>query len=407
MKRTAALAVGLLALSTVASFAGDDASFDQVARGSYLAKLGDCASCHTAPGGKPFAGGVVVATPFGNLVGANITPDRATGIGTWTEADFERAMSEGIAKGGHRLYAAMPFTAYTKVAKSDDAALWAYLQTIQPVKHPVVTNRLPFPFDLRANLYGWNLLNFTPGIYAPDPAKSETWNRGAYIVQGLGHCSACHTPKNITGGDESDRFLQGAVVQGWLAPNIAADPHRGIGSWSIADITDYLKTGANRFDIASGPMADVVAHSSQYWVDSDRAAVAVYLKELGNAQAAARQPIAAGDPAMVAGKAIYADRCSSCHTGTGEGVPYLFPRLAKAPLVNNDDATSLIHVVLAGSRAGGTDARPTMPAMPSFAWELDDAEIADVLTYVRNEWGNAAPAVSPSKIANLRARLRQ
>lgn len=406
MRRVLALAMGLFALSTVALFADSDASFEQVTRGSYLAKLGDCASCHTAPGGKPFAGGVVVATPFGNLVGANITPDPATGIGTWTEEDFQRAMSEGIAKGGYHLYDAMPFTAYTKVSRSDNAALWAYLQTIEPISHFVESDQLPFPFNMRVSLYGWNFLNFTRGVFTPDSTKSEEWNRGAYIVQGLGHCGSCHTPKNLTGGDRNEQFLQGGTLQGWLAPNITADPHKGIGSWSVEDVIEYLKTGANRFDIASGPMADEVVHSSQRWTDPDLRAVAIYLKDIGDKPVTTPKPIRPDDPAMIAGKAIYADRCSACHLGSGEGTPHLFPQLANAPLVNNADATSLIRVVLAGSQAGGTDARPTTPIMPSFAWDLSDADIANVLTYVRNNWGNAAPVVTPRVVASLRTSLK-
>jgi mono/diheme cytochrome c family protein len=402
----AAVLVVIAALCAGPSVAGGNAPFGQVARGLYLARLGDCASCHTRPGGKPFAGGVAIQTPFGKLVGANITPDPETGIGTWTERDFRRALTKGIRKDGAHLYDAMPFTAFTKLSDQDIAALWAYVRTIDPVRHTVEPNQLPFPYNMRIALYGWNFLNFTKGAYRPDPAKSDAWNRGAWLVQGPGHCGSCHTPKGLTGGDKTDRFLRGGVVEGWLAPNITGDPHAGVGGWSVEDITDYLKTGANRFDIASGPMALEVANSSRYWTDADLKAVAVYLKDLIGA-GPPPAPVPAGDPAMAAGKAIYADRCSACHLGSGDGVAHLFPRLAKAPLVNNDDATSLVRVVLAGSRAGGTDARPTTPAMPSFGGTLDDANVADVLTYVRNSWGNAAPAVKAGQVADLRASLRR
>lgn len=407
MRIVTLVVAGLATLTAAVAFAAGDGSFEQVERGRYLATLGDCAACHTAPGGKPFAGGVPIQTPFGRLVGANITPDTKTGIGSWSQADFQRAMSEGIAKGGYHLYGAMPFTAYTKVTKADNAAIFAYLQTIEPVDNPIEPNQLPFPFDIRASLYAWNFLNFTQGEYVPDTTKTAEWNRGAYIVQGLGHCGTCHTPKSLTGGDKGGEFLKGYVVDGWLAPNITADPHKGVGNWSIDDLTQYLKTGANQYDIASGPMAEEVAKSSQFWNNADLKAVATYLKDIGDKTATAPQPLAPTDPVMVAGKAIYADRCSGCHVGTGEGVATLFPRLAKAPLVNNEDATSLIRVVLAGSQAGATSARPTAPIMPSFGWNLDDQEVASVLTYVRNSWGNAAPAVAPGDVAALRSSLTQ
>ncbi|PTQ73621.1 cytochrome c [Pseudomonas sp. GV071] len=395
--------LGLTLQSAHASSGAD--SYNQVEKGRYLAVVGDCTACHTVPGQPAFSGGVVIETPFGKLVGANITPDPETGLGDWTFDDFQKVMSEGHSKGGKRLYGAMPFTAYTKVRKEDNLALWAYLQTIEPVHNPVESNQLPFPFNVRTSLIGWNLLNFTQGEFVPTAEKSPQWNRGAYLVEGLGHCGTCHTPKNLIGGDKNDQFLAGSNLQGWIAPDITANAHSGIGQWSNEDLVQYLKTGANRFDIASGPMAEAVENSTQHWTDEDLMAVAVYLKD-GQATAAAPQPVAADTPAMLAGKAIYADRCSACHVPNGEGVKNLFPKLAAAPLVNSSDPTSLIRVVLAGSRAGGTEAAPTAPAMPSFAWNLSDDNIADVLTYVRNTWGNAAPAVTAGEVSNLREDLR-
>lgn len=382
-------------------------SFEQIERGRYLATLGDCTACHTSASGKPFAGGVVLATPFGDLVGANITPDDETGIGRYTEADFQRVMSEGLGKGGYHLYGAMPFTAYTKVSKADNSAIYAYLRSIEPVKNKVDTNQLPFPFSIRASLLGWNLLNFSQGEFEPNPKKSDEWNRGAYIVEGLGHCGTCHTPKSILGGDKNNQFLEGATLQDWHAPNITADPFKGIGSWSREDIVQYLKTGSNRFDIASGPMAEEVTNSSQHWTESDLNAVAAYLKDGRNTGQKPEKPVERNDPRMVAGREIYADRCSACHTPNGDGVPQLFPKLSAAPLINSDDATSLIRVVLAGSRANGTRLAPTGPAMPSFSWNLSDEDVANVLTYVRNTWGNSATAVEEDDVAELRKRLEK
>lgn len=409
MKQLSLTTAGLLVLTTTVSFAQSarEDSFEQIERGRYLSVLGDCSACHTAPGGATFAGGVVLKTPFGNLVGSNITPDFETGIGRMTEDEFQNVMSAGIGRGGYHLYGAMPFTAFTKVSKADNSAIYAYLQSLQPVKNPIDSNQLPFPFSVRTSLIVWNYLNFQKGEFKPDPAKSEAWNRGAYIVEGLGHCGTCHTPKTALGGDKNDLFLEGATLQDWYAPNITADPHKGISSWSIKDLTQYLKTGTNRFDTASGPMAEEVENSSQHWTDADLQAVAIYLKDGRNADATPPQPIAATDNRIAAGKEIYADRCSACHTPSGEGVGRLFPKLANGPLVNNDDATTLMRVVLAGSKADGTHAAPTGPIMPSFAWNLSDDDVANVLTYVRNSWGNAAPAVSASDVAAIRKSLQE
>jgi mono/diheme cytochrome c family protein len=406
MKTLLATCIGVLGLSLNIAHAATGAdSYNIVEKGRYLTTLGDCAACHTLPGKPMFSGGVVIDTPFGKLLGANITPDQVTGIGRWSFEDFQNVMSSGHGLDGKLLYGAMPYTAYTKVSREDNQAIWAYLKTVDAVDNKVETNQLPFPFSVRSSLIGWNLLNFKQGEFKPDPQKSAQWNRGAYLVEGLGHCGTCHTPKGLTGGDKADQFLGGANLQGWVAPNITANGHSGIGSWSEADIVQYLKTGANRFDIASGPMAEEVEHSSQHWQDEDLMAVAVYLKD-GAKPSEAPKPLAANTPAMVAGKAIYADRCSACHISSGEGAAHLFPKLAMAPLVNGDDPASLIRVVLSGSRAGATDAAPTAPAMPAFGWNLSDDNVADVLTYVRNSWGNAAPAVSASDVKSMREQLQ-
>jgi len=387
--------------------AGDGSdSYDLVARGRYLATLGDCTACHTLPGQPPFAGGVAIDTPFGEVLGANITPDADTGIGRWSFEDFQNTMSNGHARGGKRLYAAMPYTAYTKVTREDNRAIWAYLNSLDPVRHEVDTNQLPFPFNIRASLIAWNWLVFEEGEYRPDPDRSAAWNRGAYLVQGLGHCGSCHTPKNLIGGDKDDEFLTGSALQSWMAPDITANSHTGIGGWSEAEIVRYLKTGANRFDMASGPMAEAVEHSTQHWKDEDLSAVALYLKSLGDREQPPPEALSADTATMRTGALIYEDQCSACHTPDGEGITHLFPRLAQAPLVNSRDATSLIRVVLAGSRAVGTDAAPTAPAMPSFAWNMSDEHIADVLTYVRNSWGNAAAAVSADEVKALREEMK-
>jgi mono/diheme cytochrome c family protein len=409
MRNLMSLVLVLCTTDTIAALAGEDnQAYEKIERGRYLAVAGDCVSCHTAPGGPPFAGGAALETPFGNLIGPNITPDVATGIGAWSEEDFWRAMHDGIRKDGSRLYPAMPYPAYTKVTRDDVSAIWAYLRTLQPVRNEVQPNELRFPFNVRRPATStWDLINFTPGVFQPDPAKSDVWNRGAYLVEGLGHCGTCHTPKNITGGDRGSEALQGALLQDWYAPDLTEDPRTGIGKWSIDEIVSYLKTGANSYDIASGPMADAVSNSTSHMTDADLVAIATYLKDRAPRSGRAVTALSAGDSRMVAGKAIYEDRCAGCHSVSGAGVATLFPRLTSAPLVQSTDPTSLIRVVLIGNRAVATAAAPTAPAMPAFGWNLTDAEIADVLTYVRNTWGNAASPVQPEDVGKLRGRLQQ
>uniref|UniRef100_A0A9E8CR62 Cytochrome c n=1 Tax=Bosea sp. NBC_00436 TaxID=2969620 RepID=A0A9E8CR62_9HYPH len=406
MKKAAFLA-GLAAATILGGkgFASD--LFDRIEAGRYQAVLADCSACHTRPGGKPFAGGLPLQTPFGALVPSNITPDPETGIGTWSYADFRSALKTGIGKNGKRLYPAMPYPAYATLKESDVADLWAYFQKVEPVSNRVVSNQLPFPFSIRTSMIGWNWLNFSPQEFKPDPAKSAAWNRGAYLVNGSGHCGTCHTPKSLTGADKTGEFLRGGNLQSWYAPDLTNDPHKGLGSWSADDIVAYLKTGANRFDIASGPMAEAITQSTSKWADADLQAVAAYLKDVKGDGAPAPQPLTATDAAMAAGKAIYLDRCSACHNSTGAGQAALFATLAKAPVINSTDPTSLIRVVLQGSQAVATAARPTTPAMPSFGWNLGDADVANVLTYVRNSWGNAAPPVTEGQVKDLRAALKR
>jgi mono/diheme cytochrome c family protein len=317
-------------------------------------------------------------------------------------------MHEGIGKDGVRLYPAMPYPAYTKVTREDASAIWSYLRTLEPVHNQVQSNHLEFPFSARRPAtFTWDLINFKPGVFQPNPAKSEAWNRGAYLVEGLGHCGTCHTPKNITGGDRGGEALQGALLQGWYAPDVTPDPRIGIGGWSAEEIVRYLKTAANSFTIASGPMAEVVENSTSHMTDPDLLAIATYLKDGVPRNVTAVTALAAEDRRMVAGKAIYEDRCAACHSSSGAGIANLFPRLAQAPLVQATDPTSLIRVVLIGTRAGATSTAPTAPAMPAFGWNLSDEEVANVLTYARNVWGNAAHAVEPADVTKLRNQLQR
>jgi len=388
------------------AFAQNTQSFDRIERGRYLAVLSDCGACHTAPGGAPFAGGVVLQTPFGKLVAPNITPDPDTGIGNMTTGEFLAALREGRGHGGRRLYPAMPYPAYTKMTDDDVLAMRAYFATVAPVSNAVVSNQLPFPLNIRLAMVFWNGLNFTPGRYQPNPQKSAAWNRGAYIVEGPAHCGTCHTPKTLLGGDKNSAALTGATLQGWFAPDITNDPRKGIGEWSKDDLVQYLKTGTNKWTLASGPMAEAVSHSTSRMTDDDILAIATYLKDSGEGGSVARpEPVAANNDAMRVGAAIYKDSCAACHKDLGEGEINLFPRLAGSAMVQSDDPTTLARVVLQGTRAVSTAGAPTAPAMPAFDWRFSDAQAAAVLTYVRNSWGNAAPPVSAGALASQRESL--
>ena len=382
----------------------DPQNFGQIERGRYLAIAGDCSSCHTVPGsGQPFAGGRPIETPFGVVVGANITPDPDTGIGAWSDETFVRALREGKGHNGQLLYPAMPYPYYTKLTESDALAIRAYLNTVKPVRNAVVSNKLPFPFDVREGMAAWNALYFKSGEFKPDPTKSAEWNRGAYLVQGLGHCGACHTPKTQLGGDDRARTFQGNALQGWFAPNITNDTERGLGGWSVADIVAYLKNGHNATTASTGIMGEEITLSSSQMTDGDLTAIAAYLKDLPG-QTSSPTAVSASDPTMTAGGAIYADECSACHGMDGKGVPYLFPSLAGSPNVRSVDPVSLTRVLIEGARSVATANEPTGPGMPSFAWKLSDDQVAAVLTYIRNSWGASASPVDPRQVEQARAR---
>ncbi|MBV8405106.1 MAG: c-type cytochrome [Gammaproteobacteria bacterium] len=404
----AAAVAGLLATACAARLAAADnlaseQDFGLIERGRYLTTVADCAACHTDPASNDlFAGGRPIETPFGKVVSPNITPDLETGIGTWTDAQFDAAVRQGRDPDGARLYPAMPFPYYARMTAEDVRAIRAYLRTVAPVHHPVESNQLPFPYDIRAGMALWDALYFEPGTFKPDPHKSAQWNRGAYLVRGPGHCGACHTPKSVLGGDEKHQALQGYSIQGWFAPNITNDLALGLGRWSVQDVQTYLKSGHNRFAGASGPMAEEVADSSSRMSDADLQSIAVYLKDQPGEKTSAK-PLAASDPQMVAGAAIYSDLCSACHAQDGSGVAYLVPNLSLASSVSSREPTSLLRVVIHGARTVGTPTEPTAPAMPAFGWQLTDAQIAAVTTYVRNSWGHAAPALSASDVHKRRS----
>ena len=401
-----------LSAPAVANAAGiDTQNFGQIERGHYLAIAGDCAACHTLPGsGHDFAGGRTIQTPFGELAAPNITPDPTTGIGAWTDDEFVNALTKGTGRDGERLYPAMPYTYYTKVTRDDALAIRAYLNTVPAVQNAVKSDRLPFPLDLRISMAAWDEMFFTPGVFQPDAGKSAEWNRGAYLVEGLGHCGMCHTPKNSLGADKTSERMQGYRLQGWFAPNLTNDSRRGLGSWSADDIVSYLKTGHNATSAATGLMAETLTLSTSKMSDPDLKAIAAYLKDQpGDAAAQPGQASNASatpdQTTMKVGAQIYADECSGCHTGNGKGIPGLFPALGGTPVVQQTDPTTLLHVVLRGALSVGTKPAPTAAAMPAFAWLLTDDQVAAVTTYIRNAWGNAAPTVSASDVSKTRDAL--
>ncbi|OAI42422.1 alcohol dehydrogenase [Rhizomicrobium sp. SCGC AG-212-E05] len=391
--RRVVLAVAFATFSTAANGASVEA-------GRYQSVLGDCEGCH----GKNLAGGIELMTPFGKLVAPNITPDKTTGIGNYTAEDFRRAMKEGIAPGGKRLYPAMPYPAYAKMSDAAMADLWAYFKTVKPVRHAVNVNQLRFPFNLRFTMRGWNMLFFRPALYAPDAGKSAAWNRGAYIATGPAHCGTCHTPKSVFGADKGVA-LSGAALQGWFAPDLTGDRNAGLGGWSAANVVEYLKTGRNAHSIASGPMAEVIEHSTNRMNDTDLRSLAVYLKTLP-ASAGNGGSATGAEALMKSGAGIYRMNCAACHSLDGRGDKILFPPLAGNALVRQTSAETLVRVVLAGTKAVATREAPTGPGMPSFAWKLNDAQVASLLTYIRNNWGNRAPAVSTDTVAKIRTSLR-
>jgi mono/diheme cytochrome c family protein len=383
---------------------GDDLSFEQVQRGKYLVDAGDCVACHTVEHGKPFAGGRPVETPFGVIYSPNITPDRETGIGAWSDDEFYRAMHSGIGPDGTRLYPAFPYPYFTKMTREDVLAIRTYLKTLPAVSSRRPPPDLTWPLEYREFMRGWNWMFFREGTFTSDPRKSAEWNRGAYLVKGAGHCGACHTPKNVLGGDKTDQQLQGNPIQNWFAPKLANGERNGLGAWSTDDIVEYLKTGRNKHSGATGLMAEVVANSTSKLTDDDLHAIATYLKDAPSEPTPPPPPIP-DQAQMNAGKAIFADSCSACHQSNGKGVARMFPPLEHNANVQSGDPTSVIRVILDGARTVTTDARPTPSSMPAFGWKLDDTQVAAVATYVRNAWGNAAPAVTPGQVKDLRAEL--
>ncbi|WP_397450756.1 c-type cytochrome [Pseudomonas sp. NA-150] len=400
------------------AFAAESVDPSLVKQGEYLARAGDCVACHTAKDGKPFAGGLPMQTPIGTIYSTNITPDK-TGIGEYSFEDFDKAVRRGIGKSGSTLYPAMPYPSYARVTDTDMQALYAYfMKGVAPVVQDNKDVDIPWPLSMRWPLAGWRWM-FAPKVeaYQAVAAQDPVISRGAYLVEGLGHCGACHTPRAITmqekalSASEGKAFLSGsAPLEGWIAKNLRGDHKDGLGSWSEPQLVQFLKTGRSDHSAVFGGMTDVVEHSMQYMSDQDLTAIARYLKTLP-ANDPQDQPqqydehvakaLWKGDDSKT-GAALYVDNCSACHRTDGKGYTRVFPALAGNPVLQSADAASLINIVLNGGTLAATHTAPSTFTMPAFAWRMTDQQVADVVSFIRSSWGNQAAAVKASDVASVR-----
>lgn len=406
---------GLLLLAAVSMACADENTAPPQSRGEYLARAGDCVSCHSAPGGRAFAGGLKMGTPLGAIYSTNITPDPETGIGGYTLADFDRALRTGIAKDGHRLYPAMPYPSYAKLTDADVASLYDFFMKEVPAVHQAnKPDEIPSYLRMRWPLAIWSFLFTTSGSYVDKSGHDADWNRGAYLVQGLGHCGACHTPRGVAWqekalDDSNSDYLAGALLDAWYAPDLRGDVRTGLGGWSKEDIVGFLKAGHNKAETAFGSMTDVVNNSTPYMSDGDLNAIAVYLKSLP--ATASQQAVAYNDDTATAlrsghatepGASVYTGTCANCHGLDGKGFGPYIPALAGNPIVLENDPSSLINLVLNASSPLIVKGTPDAYRMPQFREQYSDQEVADVVTFIRNGWGNQAPAVTAADVAKLR-----
>ena len=384
-----------------------------IEQGEYLARAADCQACHTAEGGAPYAGGRAFVLPFGTLYSTNITPDKETGIGNYSDANFLDAIHKGIGRGNTRLYPAMPFASYTYMSNADAAAIKAYLFSLKPVHAPAPPNTLSFPFNQRQLMGIWAMM-FNPDTrFKPRAERDPQWNRGAYLVEAMGHCGECHTPRNLAQAVNNREKFAGAVQAGWRAYNITSDPKSGVGAWSEAELAHYLSVGhAEGRGTATGPMGEAVDNSLHYLTQGDITAIVTYLRtvpristsDLGEPKATPAPPShAEGVAANVdpRGKAVYAGACAGCHDWTG-----VSPVLSEATLtgvrsVNDPTATNVVQVILTGAHRRDSDAGA--PAMPAFGSAYSDEEIASLANYVTARFGAQPSSLTPQKIAKLRA----
>lgn len=384
-----------------------------IQRGAYLSKLGNCAGCHTQAGGKPYAGGRAILTPFGEVYASNLTPDPTTGLGAWTADDFYRAMHQGKSKNGKLLYPAFPYTNFTQMSRQETDELFAYLSAQTPVEQSTPEPTLQFPYNQRQLMRMWQALYFKQGEYKPNPQQSAEWNRGNYLVNGPGHCNACHTPRNSLGGLEMDSNLAGATIPvlQWYAPALNNSSENGLGKRSVEELVTVLKTGQSDKQATYGPMAEVVRHSLQHWTDSDLRASVVYLKSLP-AQATSEKPAKskispAAQPGILRqGATLYKNHCADCHGENGEGKANQFPALAGNNNVTDINPANSILMILNGGYAPSTSGNPYPHGMPPFRNTLKVGEVAILSSYLRNSWGNKASFVSEYEVEKNRATVK-
>jgi len=388
----------------------EDTNATHIERGEYLALAGNCASCHTADGGELMSGGLAFETPFGTLYSTNITPDPETGIGSWTGLQFLNSMRQGIRPDGQHLYPAFPYTAFTKITDEDIVALFAYLKSIPSVRQEATENDISFPFNQRTLMAVWKAIFFDDGVYEPNETESEEWNRGAYLVEALTHCSACHSPRNVLGAEKShmvmaggeyvDKVPGGALVP-WSAPNLTSVPN-GLGMWPLDEVAAYLKTGINTYVETFGPMNEVIINSTRHLGENDINAMAVYLKSLPPVADASEKPAPLNVIGM--GKTIYNLNCGTCHLPTGLGDEESAPRLGGGSLVAQaGNPASLINAILYAPELP----EPPLPTkrrkpMEEFQYLLTDDEVAAVASYLRATWGNIGGEVTAEQVARQR-----
>ena len=370
---------------------------DQIERGRYLALAGNCAGCHTVRGGASYAGGLGITTPFGTVFASNLTPDVQQGIGSWSAAHFWRAMHNGRSKDGRLLYPAFPYPSFTRITRADSDAIYAYLRSVPAAATPNQPHRLRFPYDTQAALAVWRALSFSPSSFVADTTRPAEWNRGAYLVEGLGHCIACHGSRIVLGATEEKRGLSGGLIatENWYAPSLTSKREASVADWEARHVVALLKNGTAPGGSVMGPMADVVYRSTQHLSEADLGAMAAYLQTLPDSTPAdAPPPVRRDTGTMERGARIYDQRCAYCHGDAGQGANGAYPPLAGSRAVNMATPVNLIQVVRHGGFLPSTAGNPRPFGMPPFGHVLDDNDIAAVLTYVRGAWGNDAPPVT-------------
>ena len=386
-----------------------NATPELLARGAYLARAGNCAACHTTRGGVPYAGGRGIDTPFGMVYSSNLTPDIGTGIGSWSAAEFWRALHNGRSKDGRLLYPAFPYPSYTLVSRADSDALYAYLRSLPATAQPATPHALRWPFNQQPALAVWRALYFTPARFQPEPAQSAEWNRGAYLVRGLGHCGACHTARNALGATDDRLDLAGGLipVQNWYAPSLTSPQEAGVHDWPLEDTVRLLQTGMSSQGAVLGPMAEVVQQSTQYLSPQDLTAMATYLKALPHTPTQPVRNTSVAVRNVQRGAKLYDQHCAQCHGDQGQGVQIqggqmAYPALAGNRAVTLANTANLVHAVRNGGFAPATAGNPRPFGMPPFVLVLSDADIAAVLSHIRASWGNQAAAVGELDVSRLR-----